>query len=53
MVEKAIIDSVLIEKGMISRLKDVHVYRGETAGMSDHYLVEKIINFPSCVKLRQ
>ena len=31
---------VLIEKGVISRLKDVHVYRGETAGMSDHYLVE-------------
>ena len=39
-VEKALMDYVLIEKGVISRLKDVHVYRGETAGMSDHYLVE-------------
>ena len=39
-VEKALMDYVLIEKRMIGRLKDVHVYRGVTAGMSDHYLVE-------------
>ena len=39
-VEKALMDYVLIEKRMISRLKDVHVFRGVAAGMSDHYLVE-------------
>ena len=25
---------------MVGRLKDVHVFRGVTAGMSDHFLVE-------------
>ena len=25
---------------MIGRLKDVHVFRGVAAGMSDHFLVE-------------
>ena len=39
-VERALMDYVLIEKKMIGRLKDVHVYRGAAAGMSDHYLVE-------------
>ena len=39
-VEKALMDYVLIERRMIGRLKDVHVYRGVAAGMSDHYLVE-------------
>ena len=39
-VEKALMDYVLVEKRVIGRLKDVHVYRGVTAGMSDHYLVE-------------
>ena len=27
-------------KIMIGRLKDVHVFRGVAAGMSDHFLVE-------------
>ena len=39
-VERALMDYVLIEKRMIGRLKDVHVYRGVAAGISDHYLVE-------------
>ena len=39
-VERALMDYVLIEKRMFSRMKDVHVYRGAAAGMSDHYLVE-------------
>ena len=33
-------DYVLITKGMVGRLKDVHVFRGVAAGMSDHLLVE-------------
>ena len=33
-------DYVLITKRMVGRLKDVHVFRDVTAGMSDHFLVE-------------
>ena len=40
MIEKALMDYVLIARSMVGRLKDVHVYRGMTAGMSDHFLVE-------------
>ena len=39
-VEKALMDYVLIEKRVKGRLQDVHVYRGAAAGVSDHYLVE-------------
>ena len=31
---------MLITKKMVGRLKDVHVFRGVAAGMSDHFLVE-------------
>ena len=31
---------VLITKRMFGRLKDVHVFRGVAAGMSDNFLVE-------------
>ena len=34
-------DYVLITKRMVGRLKDVHVFRGVAAGMSDHFLVAK------------
>ena len=30
-------DYVLITKRMVGRLKDVHVFRGVAAGMSDHF----------------
>ncbi len=40
MVERAVMDYVLIERGMVGRLLDVHVFRGEAGGMSDHFLVE-------------
>ena len=30
-------DYVLISKRMVGRLKDVHVSRGLSAGMSDHF----------------
>ena len=40
MIERALVDYVLITKGVIGRLKDVHVFRGMAAGMSDHFLVE-------------
>ena len=33
-------DYVLITKRMVGRLKDVLVFRGVAAGMSDHFLVE-------------
>ena len=39
-IEGALMDYVLITKRMIGRLKDVHVFRGVAAGMSDHFLVE-------------
>ena len=39
-IERALMDYVLITKRMVGRLKDVHVFRGVTAGMSDHFLVE-------------
>lgn len=39
-VERALMDYVVISKGMVGRLVDVHVYRGESGGMSDHFLVE-------------
>ena len=38
--ERALMDYVLVKRRMSGRLKDVHVYRGVTAGMSDHFLVE-------------
>ena len=39
-MERALMDYVLIAKRMIGRVKDVHVFRGVAAGMSDHFLVE-------------
>ena len=40
-VERALMDYMLITKRMIGRVKDVHVFRGVAAGiMSDHFLVE-------------
>ena len=38
-IERALMDDVLITKRMVGRLKDVHVFRGVAAGMSDHFLV--------------
>ena len=39
-IERALMDYVLITKRMVGRLKDVHVFRGVAAGMSDHCLVD-------------
>ena len=39
-IERALMDYVLITKRMVGRLKGVHVFRGVAAGMSDHFLVE-------------
>ena len=39
-IERALMDYVLITKRMVGRLKDVHVFRGVAAGMSDHFLIE-------------
>ena len=39
-IERALMDYVLLTKRMVGRLKDEHVFRGVAAGMSDHFLVE-------------
>ena len=39
-IERALMDYVLITKRMVGRLKVVHVFRGVAVGMSDHFLVE-------------
>ena len=39
-IERALMDYVLITKRMVGRLKDVHAFSGVAAGMSDHFLVE-------------
>ena len=39
-IERALMDYVLITKRVVGRLKDVHVFRGVAADMSDHFLVE-------------
>ena len=39
-IERALMEYVLITKRMVDRLKDVHVFRGVAAGMSDNFLVE-------------
>ena len=36
-IERALMDYVLITKRMVGRLRDVHVFRGVAAGMSDHF----------------
>ena len=39
-VDRALMDYVLICKRLIGRLKDVHVLRGVGKGISDHFLIE-------------
>ena len=39
-IGRALMDYVLITKRMVGRLKDVHVFWGVAAGMSDHFLAE-------------
>ena len=40
MVDKALMDYMLLPKRMHGRLLDVKVWRGEGGGMTDHFLVE-------------
>ena len=40
MIEKALMDYLLITRKMIGRVKDIHVFRGVAGGISDHFLVE-------------
>ena len=40
MVDKALMDYVLLQRPMLGRLLDVKVWRGEGGGMSDDFLVE-------------
>ena len=39
-VDRALMDYLIISRNARDRLLDVHVYRGAAEGMSDHYLVE-------------
>ena len=39
MIDRALMDYVLLPKPMFGRLLDVKVWRGEGRGMSDHFLV--------------
>ena len=39
-VDKALMDYVLLQRRMLGRLLDVKVWRGEGGGLSDHFLVE-------------
>ena len=39
-VERALMDYVLVPKKVVGKLLDVHVYRGEAGGISDPYLVQ-------------
>ncbi len=43
MVEKELMDYVVVSKIVNGRVLDVNVLRGESAGMSDHYLVESLL----------
>ena len=40
LVDRALMDYVLLPKRMLGRLLDVKVWRREGGGMSDHFLVE-------------
>ena len=40
MVDRALMDYVIVNKSARGRLLDVHVLRGAAGGMSDHFLVE-------------
>ena len=39
-VDRALMDYVVVTRRIIGRVLDVNVYRGENGGISDHYLVE-------------
>ena len=39
-IERALMDYVLVHKSVSERMLDVNVLRGESGGISDHYLVE-------------
>ena len=39
-VDKALMDHVLLPRRMLGRLVDVKLCRGERGGLSDHFLVE-------------
>ena len=42
-VNKALMDFVMLPKRMLGRLLDVKVWRGEGGGMYDHFLVEALL----------
>ncbi len=43
MVEKALMDYVVVSKRVNGSVLDVNVLRGESGGMSDHYLIESLL----------
>ena len=47
LVDKALVDYVLLPRRMLGRLLDVKVRRGEGGGVSDHFLVEALLKLVS------
>ena len=45
MVDRALMDYVLLPKRMLGRLLDVKMWKGEGGGMSDRFLVEARLKF--------
>ena len=39
-VDRALMDYVVVKRKMIGRVLDVHVCRGEGTGISDHFMVK-------------
>ena len=40
MIDRGLLDYVLVSKGVFEGLIEVNVYRGVVTGVSDHFLVE-------------
>ena len=41
--ERAMLDYVIVRREAIGSVLDVHVYRGEASGLSDHFLVNAVV----------
>ena len=39
-VDRGLLDFVVVSKGVVGKLLDINVFRGESEGISDHFLVE-------------
>ena len=51
-VDRTLMDYVLISKRMVGRRLDVKVWRGEGGGMSSHFLVEARLKLVAATDIR-